>query len=201
MNKLKYKCMKCGVCCFELSEEYSKRIPLYPDEVNKLIKIANQRDIEFKVIEDLVFPDVLNKKIIILTYKIKFEKEKQSCPFYNDNKGCTIQSIKPIACKAYPLSLKQEDAYNFQIDIDPLCNFVNNDENYEYLKRLDWNGIKQVFEEDYENAEQHLKKNKKLMLKIRRLEAEKKIKISRNISLKDFNQYLQKWDRVEITVE
>lgn len=201
MNKLKYKCMKCGVCCFELHGEYSKRIPLYPNEVNSLIKIANQRDIEFKVIEDLVFPDILNKKIIVLTYKIKFDRENQSCPFYSNNEGCTIQSIKPLACKAYPLSLKQEDAYNFQINIDPLCNFVNNDENYEYLKKLDWDGIKQVFGEDYKNAKKHLKKNKKLMLKIRRLEAEKKIKISRNISLKDFNQYLQKWDRVEITVE
>lgn len=201
MKKLKYECLKCGVCCYEIPGEYSKRIPLYPEEVNRLIQIADKRDIEFKVIEDLVFPDILNKKIIVLTYKIKFERENQSCPFYTKKEGCTIQKIKPLACKAYPLSLKQQDAYNFQIDIDPLCKFVNNDENYDYLKKSDWKGIKDIFEQEYKNAEEHLKKNKKLILKIRKLEAEKKIKISRNISLEDFNKYLKNWERNEIRVE
>ncbi|MFO7796866.1 MAG: YkgJ family cysteine cluster protein [Promethearchaeati archaeon] len=201
MKTLKYQCMKCGSCCYEIPGEYSKRIPLYPDEVDRLIKIAQKRDINFKVIEDLVFPDILNQKIIVLTYKIKFENETQSCPFYSKNEGCKIQNVKPIACKAYPLSLKQEDAFNFQISIDPLCKFVSKEENYNRLKKLDWKSIKEVFKDEYRNAEEHLKKNKKLMLKIRRLETDKKINISRKISLDDFNKSLQNWERVEICVE
>ena len=36
------------------------------------------------------------------------------------------------------------------------------------------------------------------MLKIRKLEYSKKIKISREITLEDFNKYLNEWERVEI---
>ena len=38
-----------------------KRIPLYPEEVNNLIEVAKTRKIDFKVLEDLVFPDILNE--------------------------------------------------------------------------------------------------------------------------------------------
>ncbi|MHA1757125.1 MAG: YkgJ family cysteine cluster protein, partial [Promethearchaeota archaeon] len=134
MNDLKYKCMKCGTCCHEIPQcPGAKRIPLYPEEVNKLIKIAKERNIDFKVIEDLVFPDVLNKKILVITYKIILDNETKGCPFYDESFGCTIHEIKPLACQAYPLSLKTIDAFNLEITIDPLCNFVI--ANREELKR------------------------------------------------------------------
>ena len=37
------------------------------------------------------------------------------------------------------------------------------------------------------------------MLKIKKLEYKNKINISREILLKDFNKYLQEWEREEIT--
>jgi hypothetical protein len=40
-----------------------------------------------------------------------------------------------------------------------------------------------------------------LQLKIKKLEYEKKIKISRQISIENFNKYLQEWDRKEITTK
>ena len=61
--------------------------------------------------------------------------------------------------------------------------------------------IKKIFEKEYKNAEAHLKKNKKIMLKIRELEYEKKIDILRKIQIEDFNKYLKEWDRKEIIVE
>lgn len=204
MTKLKYDCMKCGTCCHEIpppppsSEEslYKKRIPLYPDEVEKLIEIAKKRGITFQVIEDLVFPDILNQKILVLTYRIRLDNESQGCPFYNTSVGCTVHEDKPLACQAYPLALKQEDAFTFKISIDPLCHFVI--ENYEILKNTDLEQIKEIFHEEYPKAENHLKKNKKIMLKIRKLEIKKKIQISRQIKLEDFNSYLKEWERVEI---
>ena len=62
---LKYQCKKCGTCCHEVPGDYIKRIPIYPDEADNLIEIAKERDIKFKIIEDLVFPDIKNKKITI----------------------------------------------------------------------------------------------------------------------------------------
>lgn len=198
---IKYLCKKCGTCCHDIEEKelgYIKRIPLYPEEVEKLIKIAKERNIEFRVIEDLVFPDAENKKVYVVTYRILLDNENQCCTFYDDKIGCTIHNIKPLACQAYPLALKNVDAFNFQISIDPLCNFVVAE--YNNLKKVNLEKLKDIFEYEFPKAEKFFRKNKKLMLKIRQLEFEKKIKISRQISITDYNKALKEWDRVEISV-
>ncbi len=202
MTKLNYACLKCGKCCFKLNlsnADYIKRIPLYPEEANLLIEIAKKRGITFKVIEDLIFPDILNKKILIVTYKILFDKNTNGCPFYDNNHGCTVHDTKPLACKAYPLALKQVDAFNFQISIDPLCYYVNN--HYDLLKNASFSTMKEIFKNEYPNAQNHLIKNKNLMLKIKQLEFKNKIKITRQISLEDFNKYLKEWEREELTTK
>jgi Fe-S-cluster containining protein len=197
VSELNYACLKCGSCCHEI--EYKKRIPLYPEEANLLINIAKKRGTAFKIIEDLVFPDILNKKIIIVTYKILFDKKSNGCPFYDNIQGCTVHDTKPLACKAYPLALKQVDAFNFQISIDPLCHYVNN--HYDQLKNVSFSTLKEIFKNEYPKAHNHLLKNKNLMLKIKQLEFKNKIKISRQISLEDFNKYLKEWEREELTTE
>ena len=197
MTDLNYACLKCGMCCHEI--EYQKRIPLYPEEADVLIEIAKKRGIPFKIIEDLVFFDILNNKILIITYKILFDKKTNACPFYDNNLGCTIHATKPIACKSYPLALIQEDAFNFQISVDPLCQYVNNQ--YDLLKNASFLALKDIFKYEYPNAHNHYLKNKKLMLKIKQLEFKRKIKISRQISVEDFNKYLKEWEREEITTK
>ncbi len=196
---IKYTCQKCGNCCHEVEGKelgYIKRIPLYPEEVDKLINIAKERGIYFKVIEDLVFPDVENKTVYVVTYRILLDNENQCCPFYNNEKGCMVHNIKPLACQAYPLALKHIDAFNFQISIDPLCNFVVDE--YNLLKEADLEKLKDIFEYEFPKAEKFFRKNKKLMFRIRQLEFENKIKITRKISIEDFNDALNEWDRVEI---
>lgn len=195
MTDSEYACLKCGTCCHEI--EFKKRIPLYPDEADILIEIAKERKVAFKIIEDLVFPDTLNKKILVVTYKIRLDNKTHGCFFYDAEKGCTVHEVKPLACKAFPLALKQVDAFNFQISVDPLCNYV--DGNYKLIKEADFAKIKEIFKNEYPNAQEHLKKNKKLMVKIKKLEYKNKIQIAREISLNDFNKYLKEWERKEIT--
>lgn len=189
----------CGTCCHEVPGDYLKRIPIYPDEADKLIEIAKERDIDFKIIEDLVFPDIRNQKILILTYRIKLDNENKGCPYYIESQGCTVHDTKPLACQAYPLALKRVDAFNFEISIDPLCNFVF--ENYCELENLDIEKLKEVFREEYPKAEKFYRKNKKLIFKIRKLEAKKQIEIPPHISLEEFNRYLQNWEREDISVK
>jgi Fe-S-cluster containining protein len=199
MNQLIYKCMKCGICCFEVPKNTgAKRIPLYPEEVTKLIKESAKRDLNFKVMEDLVFPDLLNHKILVVTYRIIFDNEAQCCPFYEKEQGCTIQEIKPLACQAYPLSLRRIDAFKFEISIDPLCKFVIN--HYEELENIDLEQLKNIFDKEYPKAERFFRKNKKIQFEIRKLETENKILIPREINKKDYDTYLKQWEREEILV-
>jgi Fe-S-cluster containining protein len=201
MNNLRYNCLRCGTCCSipnDIKDDYIKRIPLYPEEVERLIQIAKKRNLAFKVKEDLVFPDLKNKQILILTYRILL-KPKGTCVFYDVNSGCSIHEEKPYACQAYPLAIRRVDSFNLEITIDPLCKFVSN--NYEKIADIDIQKIKEIFFDEYPKAEKFYEKNKRLQLKIRRLEAEKKIKISRQITLKDFNYALKNWDRKEIRVK
>ena len=198
MVHLVYKCLMCGTCCHEIPGDYKKRIPLYPEEVDKLIEMTEKFGVAFKVIEDLVFPDIKNEKILILTYRMGLENDTNGCPFYIKYKGCTVHNAKPLACQAYPLALKRIDAFNFEISIDPLCNYVIN--NYNELKNLDLEKLKKIFKDEYPKAENFFRKNKNLIFEIRKLEVTKKIEIPREISLDNYNLYLANWDREEIRV-
>jgi Fe-S-cluster containining protein len=196
---LRYKCLQCGGCCSLKEDSVKKRIPLYPDEVDSLIKIAEEKNLSLRVIEDLVFPDILNKTILVITYRIILKNQNNRCPFYKDELGCSIHDKKPLACQAYPLSLKQIDAFNFQISIDPLCNYVK--KNYNTLKLIDINDLRKVFGAEYKKAKNHLNRNKSIIIKIKELENFGKIKIGRNLKIENFNKYLKEWKRVDLYVE
>ena len=200
MKDLKYQCMKCGTCCFEIEDSSgTKRIPLYPEEVDRLIEIAKHRGIEFTVIEDLVFPELNQKSILVLTYKIILDP-KGHCPFFKTSEGCTIHESKPYACQAYPLSLKTIDAFNLEISVDSLCKWVI--KHYDHLKDINLEQLKVIFKDEYPKAEKFFRKNKSLQLKLRQMETENKIKLARSITVEDFNTALKEWARLEIrTIE
>ena len=63
---------------------------------------------------------------------------------------------------------------------------------------MDIKQLEKVFEEEFPKAQKFYQKNKKLQLKIKKLEYEKRIIIPREITLENFNNYLKKWDRKEI---
>jgi len=66
------------------------------------------------------------------------------------------------------------------------------------LKKKDIKKLEKIFEEEFPKAQKFYQKNKKLQLKIKKLEYKRKIIIPREITVENFNNYLKKWDRKEI---
>ncbi len=204
MSRLTYSCIRCGSCCSNVNNgEYSKRIPLYPNEVDLLIDfIEKEKSTElankFKVIEDLVFPDFKNKKILVVTYKFLLSNLK-TCPFYSNQFGCKVQEFKPLACLAFPLAIKNIDAFNIQISIDPECLFVKN--NYDVLANSDVSRLKSIFGKQYLYAEEFLDKNKRIILYLKKLEQEQAISIPKKITHEQLDLALKNWERMEIRIE
>ncbi len=197
---MRFQCLRCGKCCHEVpfveSECSYKRIPLYPEEANRLEKIAKERGIKLHLIEDLVFPDELNKQIILVTWRILLDNEEKVCPFHQKGQGCTIHEEKPLACKSFPLALQTIDAFNTRIDIDPLCEFTI--QNRDVLEKANAKEIEEIYGEEYKNVEQHLKRNKKVQYKLRIFEQTGKRIIPKQITGEKFDECLRTWPRWEL---
>ena len=70
---MKFKCLQCGKCCHEYEftgDVNVKRIPVFPEELEKLESFAKKNNIWIKFLEDVIFPDNINNKILVITYKI-----------------------------------------------------------------------------------------------------------------------------------
>lgn len=197
---LEFKCLKCGRCCHEIPESEEKaykRIPLYPEEADKLEALAKERNFDLHLIEDLVFPDILNKKIIVLTWRILLDDHGGCCPFYSETQGCTIHEHKPLACQAYPLAVKTEDAFNMRIDIDPLCEFTVN--YYDNLKSIPFDKFLQIYRIEFDLAKKLLRRNKLAIMNLLGKEKIGEIEIPRKIAPEDYNIFLNEWEREILT--
>lgn len=73
-------CRHCGRCCKEI-----KRVFVAQEDVGRIAEYINSTP---EVVRDMMHID--DKEIMHMP-----------CPFYEN--GCSIQSVKPIACKLYPL--------------------------------------------------------------------------------------------------
>jgi Fe-S-cluster containining protein len=170
-----------------------KRIPIFVDEISLLEEYALKNEIEIKFLEDVIFPDIKNEKILVITYKIVLDGNQKSCPVYNGEKGCLVEDIKPSACNAYPIAQKTKDAFNHQVDIDPYCKFVELNESN--LSALTFNQVKKIFPIEYMNSRKLMNKNKEIILKINHLTKKQCINIPNTINPEKFNKALQSWER------
>ncbi|MHA1784043.1 MAG: YkgJ family cysteine cluster protein, partial [Candidatus Helarchaeota archaeon] len=138
-------------------------------------------------------PDILNKKILVITYRIILEGKDKVCPFFSKENMCLVNDIKPLTCRAYPLAQKRIDAFNVQIDIDPLCKFIQKHKNT--IKNFTSQDIKDCFPDEFIFSEQLMNKNQNIILKIRLLTKQNKIEIPSKVDSKDFSNWLNKWER------
>ena len=196
----KFECLKCGKCCheYEFATDLNiKRIPVFPEELEVLEDYARENDINIKFIEDVVFPDRVSRKILVITYKIILEGATKVCPFFDEKRGCLVNEIKPIACRAYPLAQKKIDAFNESIEIDPYCEFVSKFE--EIIKNMSSNDLKEFFHDEFLESQRLMRKNQDIILKIREFTFQGKLDIPDKISPEEFDTCLKKWERFYLT--
>jgi Fe-S-cluster containining protein len=196
---LKFECLRCGSCCheYEFADGANiKRIPVFPEELDGLETFARNNGIMIKFLEDVVFPDTKNKKIIVVTYKVVLEGDDKCCPFFQPSTGCRVNTIKPIACKAYPLAQKKIDAYSQELNLDPYCKFIEKHE--ARFREATSDGIKAMFDSELDSSERLMKKNQEIILQIRQLTVEGKILIPEAVSSEELDNWLRTWDRVYI---
>ncbi len=193
---MKFACKKCGSCCHEYEfagNDEVKRIPVFPDELTPLENYALEHGVAIKFLEDVVFPDMKNEKIVVITYKIVLEGKDKACPFFKEGKGCMVNEIKPIACKAYPLAQKRQDAFHVSMDIDPYCKFI--EDQGEFFKNIDPEEVKNAFDQDFTYSRLLMDKNQGIILKLKELELRGRISIPTSIDKQVLDKALKSWDR------
>ena len=166
---------------------------MFIDEIEKLEQFATEQDIKIKFLEDVIFPDIINEKIVVITYKIVLEGNERCCPFFSADLGCQVNSFKPIACKAYPIAQKKVDAFHVSIDLDPYCKFVENHE--EEVGTFSEKEIVASFPSEFNESKRLMEKNQQIILKIKQLTYQGKINIPEIVDPEKFDEWLQTWDR------
>jgi len=193
---LKFECLKCGTCCheYEFADDTSiKRIPVFPEELEKLEKYATEHDVKIKFLEDVVFPDLKNEKILVITYKIILEGKEKCCPFFLASCGCRVNDFKPLACKAYPLAQKKVDAYHTTMDLDPYCKFI--EKNEEQVKNCSQQDLISSFPAEFLQSKLLMEKNQEIILVLKQLTFQGKISIPDTVSTDQMNKWLLSWER------
>ena len=167
-----FNCLRCGLCCRHVDQDFSERryIPIFYTEIKKLQCLAEELQVEIKILPDLMYPDKLNQVFIITSYVLTFE---ECCGFFDQKKGCLIYEERPLTCKSFPITVWREDGNRKLLKVETTCSFVKKNLNLTLGK--DFNELKSFFPEEYQVAEKILMKGKEILYKIVRLEKENQI--------------------------
>ena len=168
---ISFQCMRCLNCC--TPEHFGAEIayiPIYLDEVDRIKKLASQKNLQIQLEPDLMYFDELNNRLIIATYTLQLGKE--GCPFHQ--MGCIIHEQRPITCRSYPL-LVHRIGDTTGIMLKPECTFVQ--QNSAKLENLDYYEVSDVFSDEFQFAREIQIKGNAITDQIQQLEIEGKIKV------------------------
>ncbi len=211
---MKFVCQGCATPCCALREGEEKKIMLFPEEVAFLEKQAVELDQRLAVLEDLVFPDVKNRIILVASYRLYLEiLPSKACGFMRpENHWCRIQELlgfekKPLVCQAYPIAIKIVDATTREYFLDTGCPFI--EENviaYERMKDLktvaEVEGfLRENFPAEFRAANQIVNRLAWIPLRLRQLEQEGKIRVPDEFSAEEWAEALPSWDRMDLIPE
>jgi uncharacterized protein len=139
----RFQCQRCGSCChhkrpldfedlvpMEQMKEFwqkSNLIYLTEKDVTAISRETGKRAED--IVDTLYDYDCCYVKIrdngnqVILDLPVMKSKEDTTCIFYKD--GCSIYSVRPIACRLFPFRVEEETLTNgdilLNIDCNPTC--------------------------------------------------------------------------------
>ncbi|MHA1233153.1 MAG: YkgJ family cysteine cluster protein [Candidatus Helarchaeota archaeon] len=162
---IEFKCLRCGDCCHaKYVENRIGYIPIFLDEIDRIIELAKKSNKKVIIKPDFVYADKLNKQLIIATYEMVVD---QQCIFYQD--GCSIYDERPIICRAFPIMTFRIDSFRKLLHINNGCRFVmQNPELYNYK----FSELIKIFPTEYQYAKELMNKTKDIIFKILQLETD-----------------------------
>jgi Fe-S-cluster containining protein len=179
MNSKKFNCEQCGYCCKSFGKD--KGIALWPFERDKLIEIANKREIKL----DIRPLELYEEEISGLVFCFQFALFSQPCPFLSDMNTCSIYKDRPLVCRRYPLGGSVAGSKSV-FDLFGHCEFFDHSD---YLKKYFGyeeeinEHIKEYLEKTYGSCYitnlENDKINKEVSDKFNKLEEQGKIKLTR----------------------
>lgn len=204
---VKFKCLGCGICCKNITqtnedgeEIVSKKIPIYPEEADRLEAIADLRKVDdLKIVEDFVFADKKTQKILVVRYKYML-KEGEYCVFSDPNtRKCTIYENRPLVCRGYPIAMRDIDAFNTEIIVDPDCPGVQ--QLLREIKQLTIKELKECFPDEVHWAKKTFEREKRSIEILKQMEHTKEICLEDKFTFEEFNNALKDWERTIIQID
>ena len=105
-EKVRFKCLKCGICCGD-TQERKRHILLLDEEANNIAQTVNKSVDEIASKVEGARP---------YAYEMKKDKIDGKCIFLEGN-DCAIYSKRPLICRFYPFGLetsqKQQKVFFF----------------------------------------------------------------------------------------
>jgi Fe-S-cluster containining protein len=100
---VRFRCVKCGICCGDTKEK-TRHILLLSPEAEQVSKTTLQPTSRFAVKINGAEP---------YTYEMK-KRDDGKCVFL-ENSRCTIYAVRPLICRFYPFELKSlgDEKYQF----------------------------------------------------------------------------------------
>ena len=110
--KIRFKCTGCGDCCRHVKET----VPVDSQDAFYLTK--HLRDLGMDIycvdqfLEQYAEPALLDE-CGFFVYFLKSVGKDNTCIFLKDNR-CSVQEVKPLACKLYPFMVDPNESGNFR---------------------------------------------------------------------------------------
>ena len=110
--KIRFKCTGCGDCCRHVKET----VPVDSQDAFYLTKHLQNLGMDIycvdQFLEQYAEPALLDE-CGFFVYFLKSVGKDNACIFLKDNR-CSVQEVKPLACKLYPFMVDPNESGNFR---------------------------------------------------------------------------------------